>query len=183
MDNRSPDASYFHVSVSPGFTLYLVWYLFTFIPTLIANVSIHRMVSVYLFSLLSVRHLFSFHLSLSLPNALQIFLNIYHKNSKNIVHPLLRFICTRSFVELVSPPHTFIHTVLINPPLSYNSILFRFTAPLVHYYPLHLHPYCSPMLTHFLSSYAILCHIVLAVDTIHMLLSIPERLSIYKYYK
>lgn len=48
MGNRLLDAFYFHVLVSLGFMLYLVWYLFTSIPTLIANVSIHRMISVYL---------------------------------------------------------------------------------------------------------------------------------------
>jgi len=52
----------------------------------------------------------------SFPNALQIFLNIYHKNCKNIVHLLLRFICTRSLLNLFTSPYTFIHCVLISPP-------------------------------------------------------------------
>jgi len=69
----------------------------TSISTLIAIVSFHRMLSTHLFGLLfsviSLPPIIN-----SFPNALQIFFkNIYHKNSKNIVHLLLRFICTRVF--------------------------------------------------------------------------------------
>ena len=81
----------------PRFHAVPCWYLSTSIPTLIANVSIHRMVSVYRFGLLfSVRHFISLPPIINpFPHALQILFNIYHKNSKNIVHLLLRFICTR----------------------------------------------------------------------------------------
>ena len=51
-----------------GFTLYLVWYLSTSIPTLITNVSIHRMVSAYLFGLL-----FSVRRFISLPSIINSF--------------------------------------------------------------------------------------------------------------
>ena len=63
----------------------------------------YRMISVYLFSLLfRFDILFLFQLTLTLSQTgFRFFKNIYHKNSKNIVHLLLR---PRSFVELVSPP-------------------------------------------------------------------------------
>jgi len=53
-------ASYFHVSVFLGFTLYLVWYLFTTIPTLIVSVSISYGIGLSFWPHFSVRHFISF---------------------------------------------------------------------------------------------------------------------------
>ena len=174
MRNLSLDASY-HVSVSIGFTLYLVWYLFTSIPTLIANISIHRMVSVYpLASFFSIRHFISPPLII---NSSQTGFRFFKTSTTKTAKTLYTFFCA-SFAPgpllNLSPLPLHLHTYRINhtPPTSYGSVLFCFTPPLVHYYPLYLLPCSSLMSTHFLCSYAILCHIVLAVDTIHMLLSL-----------
>ena len=86
------------------------------------------------------------HIINSSPTRFKIF-NIYHKTAKT----LYTFFCASSRVLCWTcpPPYTFIHTALINP-FFYSSVLFRFTPPLVHYYPLyHLHPCSLLMLTTF----------------------------------
>ena len=130
MRNLSLDASY-HVSVSIGFTLYLVWYLFTSIPTLIANISIHRMVSVYpLASFFSIRHFISPPLII---NSSQTGFRFFKTSTTKTAKTLYTFFCA-SFAPgpllNLSPLPLHLHTYRINqtPPLP--TAPFCFVLPL-----------------------------------------------------
>lgn len=139
MDNRSLDASYFHVPVSLGFTLSLVWYLFTSIPTLIANVSIHHMISVYLFSLFfQFDILFLFHLTLTLSQTrLRFFKTSIIKTAKT----LYTFFCASSapgYLLNLSPLPLHPQTYRINQSLTAPcSFVLPSPCPLLRFTSIH----------------------------------------------
>ena len=147
----SLDVSYFQASVVSGFTLYLVWYLTTYSPTLIA--SVYRLSTVWCRHIfwhpLLVRRLICLPLSLTLSQgASDFFTSIIKKRQQKHCTPsfALHLPPGSSIVLELIAPYTFIHTVLI--PFLIAPFWF---APLVHTTRFVPRPFFAAYVVHFLS--------------------------------